>query len=104
MNNDKELKNRKTPKTLSLSVPKGYENEVSYVNQQPNKSRYIWDLVRQDMKQQSEDSQIIEVVRQAMQSLTLNNITLKTNDSPVKNINKSDELKRKKGALSILQE
>ena len=56
---------------MSVSIPKGFEDEVAYLGKQPNKSQYIWNLIREDMKRQSEDNQILEIVRQAMQNITL---------------------------------
>lgn len=106
MNSQNSTLNNKTKtsktKTVSLSVPKGYEKEVAYVNEQPNKSRYIWDLVREDMKKQSEDNQILEIVRQAMQNINME--TNVNNSIPSKKVNNSNELKRKKGAMAILQD
>ena len=59
---------------MSVSIPKGFEDEVAYLGKQPNKSQYIWNLIREDMKRQSEDNQILEIVRQAMQNITLGGV------------------------------
>lgn len=92
----------KIPKTVSLSVPKGYEKEVAYLGKQPNKSRYVWDLVKEDMERQSLDNQIIEIVRQAMQNVTVGSNV--NNSSEKTKVNNLGESIKKKGALSILQD
>lgn len=99
----KDVKKETPKKTVSISIPKGFEDEVAYLSEQPNKSQYIWGLVRDDMKRQSEDNQILEIVRQAMQNITLgasvNNLSQQKT-----HVNNFSEDKRKKGALSILQD
>ena len=68
--NDKE----KTPKTVSLSVPKGFSKEFVHLNNQPNKSQYVWRLIRDDMNKQIEDVQILEIVREVMKDVNLYNV------------------------------
>ena len=94
---------KKTPKTVSVSIPKGFEDEVAYLGKQPNKSQYIWNLIREDMKRQSEDNQILEIVRQAMQNITLGGV-VNNNSKQKQKVNNFQEDKRKKGAMSILQD
>lgn len=98
--------NKKTPKTISLSVPKGYEVEFKHFSEQPNKSRYIWDLVRQDLKNKDENYQILEIVKNAMQNLTPNQTQNQVNNSmkPSTAVNNFNNDKRKKSALNILQD
>ena len=72
--NDKE----KTPKTVSLSVPKGFEKEVAHLNSQSNKSQYVWRLIRDDMNKQNEEAQILEIMREAMKDLNLHNVLNKS--------------------------
>ena len=55
--------NKKTPRAVTLSVCKGFEEELNYLNQQPNKSYYVWNLIRQDLTQSKEDNQILDVVK-----------------------------------------
>lgn len=88
---------------MSVSIPKGFEDEVAYLGKQPNKSQYIWNLIREDMKRQSEDSQILEIVRQAMQNITLGGV-VNNNSKQKQKVNNFQEDKRKKGAMSILQD
>lgn len=94
---------KKTPKTVSLSIPKGFEEEVAYLALQSNKSQYIWNLVREDMKRQAEDTQIVELVRQAMDNLALGG-SVNHSKQPIQNVNNLGEDKRKLGALSIFQD
>lgn len=101
MSNQKTTQ-KKTPKTVSVSVPKGFDEEVAYLGKQPNKSQYIWNLIREDMKRQSEDNQILEIVRQAMQNITLGTI-VNNNSKEKQKVSNSQQDKRKKGAMSILQ-
>lgn len=99
MNNKKQ---KKTPKTVTLSASKGYEKEVAYLREQPNKSKYVWNLIRKDMEQQSTDDRILEIVHQAMTSITSGAVV----DNPQtqsKNANENVNSTRKKGAMSILQ-
>lgn len=95
----------KNIKTVSISVPRGYEKEVAHFSEQPNKSRYIWELVKQDMERQSIDNQILEIVKQAMQGINpmiqANNVN---NLQQLNNVNNLQQSTRKKGALSILQD
>lgn len=102
MSNQKTTQ-KKTPKTVSVSVPKGFDEEVAYLGKQPNKSQYIWNLIREDMKRQSEDNQILEIVRQAMQNITLGTI-VNNNSKEKQKVSNSQQDKRKKGAMSILQD
>lgn len=88
---------------MSVSIPKGFEDEVAYLGKQPNKSQYIWNLIREDMKRQSEDNQILEIVRQAMQNITLGTV-VNDNSKQKQKVNNFQEDKRKKGAMSILQD
>ena len=62
------------PKRITLSIPKGYENEYEFLDKQINKSQYIWSLIRKDMEQTSTDNKILEIVYQAMTNLTPNTI------------------------------
>jgi len=96
-----ETNTKKIPKKVSLSVTKGYEQEVGYLSEQPNKSQYVWNLIRKDMEQQSTDNQILEIVKQAMSNVTYG--IMPTSQSSVK-VENPTNLKRKKGALSILGE
>ena len=50
------------PKRITLSIPKGYENEYEFLDKQINKSQYIWSLIRKDMEQTSTDNKILEIV------------------------------------------
>ena len=102
MSNQKTTQ-KKTPKTVSVSVPKGFDEEDAYLGKQPNKSQYIWNLIREDMKRQSEDNQILEIVRQAMQNITLGTV-VNDNSKQKQKVSNFQEDKRKKGAMSILQD
>ena len=77
---------KKTPKTVSVSIPKGFEDEVAYLGKQPNKSQYIWNLIREDM-----------------QNITLGGV-VNNNSKQKQKVNNFQEDKRKKGAMSILQD
>ena len=55
------------------------------------------------MKRQSEDNQILEIVRQAMQNITLGGV-VNNNSKQKQKVNNFQEDKRKKGAMSILQD
>lgn len=92
---------KKIRKKVSLSATKGYEKEVAYLSEQPNKSQYVWNLVRKDMEQKSTDNQILEIVKQAMSNVALGGLPV-TQTSQPKKVDNSTDLKRKKGALSIL--
>lgn len=91
------------PKTISFSVAKGYEKEVVHLNEQPNKSRYILELIRKDMERQTIDNQILDIVRHTMQNLSNNTNIQKTNKQHG-DVNNSAQNFRKKGVLSIVQE
>lgn len=91
------------PKTISFSVAKGYEKEVAHLNEQPNKSRYILELIRKDMERQTIDNQILDIVRHTMQNLSNNTNIQKTNKQSM-DVNNSAQNFRKKGVLSIVQE
>lgn len=100
-------KNKKMPKRITLSIPKGYENEYEFLDKQINKSQYIWSLIRKDMEQTSTDNKILEIVYQAMTNLTPNTMVGNSQQhlqpSTKKTVN-LDESKLKKGAMSILQQ
>lgn len=96
-----ENNKKKIPKKVSLSVTKGYEREVAYLREQPNKSQYVWNLIRKDIEQQSTDNQILEIVKQAMSNVTLG-IMPTPQPAQVKKVDNPSDSKRKKGALSIL--
>ena len=100
-------KNKKVPKRITLSIPKGYENEYEFLDKQINKSQYIWSLIRKDMEQTSTDNKILEIVYQAMTNLTPNTMVSNSQQhfqpSTKKTVN-LDESKLKKGAMSILQQ
>lgn len=90
-------------KTLSLSIPKGYEKEVEFLKTQPNKSQYVWNLIRADMKRQDEDYQIVDMVRQMYQQVTTLSGGLPTVQAqPTTNVNNFSNDKKKKGAMSLL--
>lgn len=100
---NKEIKQKKPPKTVTISMTKGFEEEYFYFQSQSNKSLFIWNLIRKDMKQQSTDNQILEIVRQAMFNITLGGTTA-SQPPQVKKVDNSTDLKRKKGAMSILSQ
>ena len=64
----------KTPRTVSISVPRGFEKEIAHLNKQTNKSQYVGGLIRNDMNKQMEEVVILETVRQAIKGLDLNTI------------------------------
>lgn len=103
----KQDKIKKPRNTVTLSLSKGYEDEINYFNEQPNKSKYVWELVREDMKRQDKDNQLLEMVKQTMNTLANsvvipNAISIATNET--KEVNNSDKEKLKKGAMSFLQD
>lgn len=99
-----EDKKTKIPKKVSLSVTKGYEKEVVYFCGQPNKSQYIWNLVRKDMEQKSTDNQILEIVRQAMINMTMGGFPNTTLEKSERKMAMVEDDKRKKGVLSIFED
>lgn len=84
-------------KTKSISISKEYEKEYEYLLSQPNASRYVLELIRNDMKKAIEDKSIVDTVRSILESnqsiatqkhdksndkpLIINNDTIKTNAS-----------------------
>lgn len=92
----------KTTKNVCLSIPKGYEKEVAHFNEQPNKSRYIWELVREDMQRTQQNDKILEIVRQAMNNTVCTNTNV-NNFNEDKNVNNFNKNSRKKSVKNLLQ-
>lgn len=94
--NEKEL-----PKRVTLCTMKEFEQEFWYLKKQPNQSFYVWNLIRQDLKKQIEDKEILEIVRQAMQTVS-SEVNVNNNSKQKENVNNLEQDKLKKGAMSIL--
>lgn len=101
--NKYEDNKKKIPKRVSLSATKGYEKEVAYLGEQPNKSQYVWNLIRKDIEQQTTDNRILEIVHQAMSNITLGAV-VNNPQTQSKIVNENVNSTRKKGAMSILQD
>lgn len=46
-----------------VNIPNGFEEEVKYFDQQPNKGAYLWGLVREDMQKKKEDEKMLVVMK-----------------------------------------
>lgn len=95
---------RKTPRAVTLSVGKGFEEEVAYFNEQPNKSHYIWNLVRQDMLKLREDNQKIELFNQMLEHYAKSSKTVDNSFQIKQTVDNSIESKLKKSAMTLIQE
>ena len=82
---------------LTISVSRSSKVYYDYVMSKPNRSQYIWDLVKQDMEQQETNSQILQYVKQAFNTQNLNELNSQIDNSQGKqttsntNDNKSNE-------------
>ena len=82
---------------LTISVSRSSKVYYDYVMSKPNRSQYIWDLVKQDMEQQETNSQILQYVKQAFNTQNLNERNSQIDNSQGKqttsntNDNKSNE-------------
>lgn len=102
--NEKETgAEKKPPRRVTICTMKGFEEELKYLKKQPNQSFYVWSLIRENMKKENEDKEIIEIVRQAMQSISS---TRNTNNNAKEKMDTGslEQNKLKKSALSILQD
>lgn len=82
---------------LTISVSRSSKVYYDHVMSKPNRSQYIWDLVKQDMEQQETNSQILQYVKQAFNTQNLNELNSQLDNSQGKqtisntNDNKSNE-------------
>lgn len=59
---------------LTISVSRSSKVYYDHVMSKPNRSQYIWDLVKQDMEQQETNNQILQYVKQAFNTQNLNEL------------------------------
>lgn len=82
---------------LTISVSRSSKVYYDHVMSKPNRSQYIWDLVKQDMEQQETNNQILQYVKQAFNTQNLNELNSQIVNSQGKqttsntNDNKSNE-------------
>lgn len=82
---------------LTISVSRSSKVYYDHVMSKPNRSQYIWDLVKQDMEQQETNNQILQYVKQAFNTQNLNELNSQIDNSQGKqttsntNDNKSNE-------------
>lgn len=82
---------------LTISVSRSSKVYYDHVMSKPNRSQYIWDLVKQDMEQQETNNQILQYVKQAFNTQNLNELNSQIDNSQGKQItsntndNKSNE-------------
>lgn len=82
---------------LTISVSRSSKVYYDHVMSKPNRSQYIWDLVKQDMEQQETNNQILQYVKQAFNTQNLNELNSQLDNSQGKqtisntNDNKSNE-------------
>lgn len=75
---------------------------VAHFNEQFNKSRYIWELVREDMQRTQQNDKILEIVRQAMNNTVCTNTNV-NNFNEDKNVDNFNKNSRKKSVKNLLQ-
>lgn len=95
--------NKKTPRAVTLSVCKGFEEEVAYLNQQPNKSYYVWNLIRQDLAKSKEDNQILDAVKSMLQGHLESSSNVRNNIQSNKTVDNSSKELLKKSAMSLFE-
>ncbi len=95
--------NKKTPRAVTLSVCKGFEEEVAYLNQQPNKSYYVWNLIRQDLAKSKEDNQILDAVKSMLQGHLESSSNVRNNNQSNKTVDNSSKELLKKSAMSLFE-
>lgn len=95
--------NKKTPRAVTLSVCKGFEEELNYLNQQPNKSYYVWNLIRQDLTQSKEDNQILDAVKSMLQGHLESSSNVRNNNQSNKTVDNSSKELLKKSAMSLFE-
>lgn len=95
--------NKKTPRAVTLSVCKGFEEEVAYLNQQPNKSYYVWNLIRQDLAKSKEDNQILDAVKSMLQGRLESSSNVRNNNQSNKTVDNSSKELLKKSAMSLFE-
>lgn len=103
----KETKTKKPRNTVTLSLSKGYEKEIEHFNEQANRSKYVWELIREDMKRQDRDKELLEMMKQTMSSLNgneRNSVSVVQSVNTLQERNNSQRDKMKKGAMSFLQD
>ena len=95
--------NKKTPRAVTLSVCKGFEEELNYLNQQPNKSYYVWNLIRQDIAKSKEDNQILDVVKSMLQGHIESNSVVRNNKQLKPTVDNSNKELLKKSAMALFE-
>lgn len=95
--------NKKTPRAVTLSVCKGFEEEVAYLNQQPNKSYYVWNLIRQDLAKSKEDNQILDAVKSMLQGHLESSSNVRNNNQSNKTVDNSSKELLKKSAMNLFE-
>lgn len=95
--------NKKTPRAVTLSVCKGFEEELNYLNQQPNKSYYVWNLIRQDLAKSKEDNQILDAVKSMLQGHLESSSNVRNNNQSNKTVDNSSKELLKKSAMSLFE-
>lgn len=95
--------NKKTPRAVTLSVCKGFEEEVAYLNQQPNKSYYVWNLIRQDLAKSKEDNQILDAVKSMLQGHLESSSNVRNNNQSNKTVDNSNKELLKKSAMALFE-
>lgn len=95
--------NKKTPRAVTLSVCKGFEEEVAYLNQQPNKSYYVWNLIRQDLAKSKEDNQILDAVKSMLQGHLESSSNVRNNNQSNKTVDNSSKELLRKSAMSLFE-
>ncbi len=66
---------------LTISVSRSSKVYYDHVMSKPNRSQYIWDLVKQDMEQQETNNQILQYVKQAFNTQNLNELNSQIDNS-----------------------
>ena len=95
--------NKKTPRAVTLSVCKGFEEELNYLNQQPNKSYYVWNLIRQDLMQSKEDNQILDAVKSMLQGHLESSSNVRNNNQSNNTVDNSNKELLKKSAMALFE-
>lgn len=97
---------KKPPRRVTICTVKGFEEELKYLKQQPNQSFYIWNLIREDKRRKDEDKEIIKIVREAVQNISIQppqpQKSFSSNTKEKMDASNFEPNKLKKSALSIL--